>query len=155
MGFHIRGLDPEAFRPLQGLDDAALARAGALRCIADSKPGFPDRVSLLDAEPGEAMLLLNFEHQPGDTPYRSRHAVYVRESLPPRFDAVDRVPEILRPRLLSVRAFDPGHQMIDADVVDGSAVEDLLERLLANPRAGYLHVHFAKRGCFACRVDRP
>jgi hypothetical protein len=29
-----------------------------------------------------------------------------------------------------------------------------VERLFANPRSAYIHVHYARRGCYAARVDR-
>jgi hypothetical protein len=44
--------------------------------------------------------------------------------------------------------------MVDADIVDGAVAAPLIERLLARADVGYLHLHFARRGCFACRVDR-
>jgi hypothetical protein len=30
----------------------------------------------------------------------------------------------------------------------------VIEKLLANPRAAYLHVHFAAPGCYAARIER-
>lgn len=53
MPFRIRGLDPEPYRHLYGLTDAELAARTARRLVADTSPGFPDRVELRDAEPGE------------------------------------------------------------------------------------------------------
>jgi hypothetical protein len=61
---------------------------------------------------------------------------------------------VLRSRLLSVRGFDEKGMMIDADVVDGRAIEPSIERLLANGTISYLHLHNAKPGCYAARVDR-
>jgi len=59
---------------LYGLNDEALIQFGARRYIADTMPGFPCRVTLKDAEPGERVLLINYVHQPADTPYRASHA---------------------------------------------------------------------------------
>lgn len=154
MSFRILGLSPEPFRHLYGQSDEALAAHGVVRCVATSSPGFPDRVELRDAEPGESLLLLNFAHQPADTPYRSSHAIFVREGAERAYDAVDAVPALLRTRPISVRAFDASHMMLDADLVDGREVEHAIERLLAEPRAAYLHLHYAKRGCYAARVER-
>ncbi len=154
MSFVISGLDPAPFRSLYGLPDEALAAAGAIRMTVDGKPGFPCRITLEDAEPGEAMLLVNHEHLPVDTPYRSRHAIFVREGAeqPARFEG--EVPEQLAIRLLSVRAFDAAGMMTDADVVEGCDLAPLIDRFFADPAVDYLHVHNAKRGCFAARVDR-
>lgn len=154
MSFQISALPLEAFQPLFGLSDAELAGRGAVRRIVDRSPGFPCRVSLEDAAPGEAVLLVNYEHQPARTPYRSSHAIFVREGATQARPAVGEVPEVLRRRLLSVRAFDANGMMIDADVVDGLELETLIERMFASAEVACLHVHNARPGCYAARVNR-
>ncbi|WP_312799933.1 DUF1203 domain-containing protein [Pseudomonas sp.] len=154
MSFRITGLDPAPFKHLFGLSEAELANAGAMRYIADQTPGFPDRVSLKDVEPGEAVLLLNFMHQPAQTPYQASHALFIREGMTERYDQIEAVPESLRLRLLSVRGFDDKGLMIEADVVEGCQLESLITQLFMIPGVDYLHVHFARRGCYAARVDK-
>lgn len=154
MGYRIRGLDRSDFEHLFGLDDAALARHGACRVVADAKPGFPERIGLRDAEPGEVLLLANYVHQPADTPYRASHAVYVALAAGQTHEGVDALPDALVNRLLSLRAFDAHHMMIAADVADGHQAEPLIHRLLAVPEVAYIHVHFARQGCYAARIDR-
>jgi hypothetical protein len=82
-----------------------------------------------------------------------RFAIYVRKG-DETFDAVDTVPEQLRGRTLAVRAFDADGMMAGWDLVEGDRLEDAIARLLAEPRAAYLHVHFAAPGCYAARVER-
>lgn len=154
MAFRITGLPPEPFRHLFGLSDSDLARQGVRRYVVDQSPGFPDRIELRDAEPGETMLLLNHACQPADTPYRATHAIFVREGATETFDAVDQVPEIMRIRLLSLRAYSADGMMLDADVVAGAEVEPVIERLFANAAVSYIHVHNAKQGCYSGRIDR-
>lgn len=154
MDFRITGLSPEPFRHLYGLSDAALAAVGARRCTVDAKPGFPDRVELRDGEPGETMLLLNFTHQPAASPYRASHAIFIREGAERAFDASNEIPEVLRIRTLSVRAFDQAGDMLDADLVEGSELEGVIERMFRDSAVAYLQLHYAKRGCYAARVDR-
>lgn len=153
-GFVIAGLDPAPFAPLYGLSDAALAERQVVRMRSDAAVGYPCRVTLADVEPGAELLLVNHEHQPAATPYRSRHAIFVREGATAAARYENAVPEQLAVRLLSVRAFDDAHMMTDADVIDGSGLEPLIARMFADERTAYLHVHNAKRGCFAARVDR-
>jgi hypothetical protein len=153
MSFRVRGLSPDLFRELFSLSDEELARRGALRLVAHD-PQLPCRVSLAHAPLGDELLLLNFEHQPGDTPYRSRHAIYVSRSAERAFDGIDVVPQAILTRFVSVRAFDARDMMIDADVIDGTQAAGLFERLLANPATAYLQVHNAKRGCYSARVER-
>jgi len=153
MSFRISGLAAEPFDHYFTMADTDLAQAGAVRRIADSKPGFPCRISLTDADIGDEVLLINFEHLPTDSPYRSRHAIYIRRN-ETRFDTADAVPAMLRTRLLSIRAFDDADMMVNADAVDGHELERAIATLFADPRTSYLHVHFAKPGCYAARVDR-
>ena len=153
MSFRILGLSPDLFRPFFEMTPAELAAAGALRHVVD-EPGLPCRVSLEHARIGDEILLLNFEHQPAHSPYRSRHAIYVSRGASRAYDEVDVVPETIATRLIAVRAFDADAMMIDADVVDGSRAAETFERLLAHRDAAYLHVHNAKRGCYAARVER-
>ena len=75
MTFQIRALDHHRFAKLFALSDSELAANMAVRQIATTKPGFPCRVSLADAEVGEELILVNYEHQPSASPYRAAHAV--------------------------------------------------------------------------------
>jgi hypothetical protein len=154
MSFRITGLSPEPFQELFGLSDESLAAKGVTRHVADKKPGFPDRVELCDAELGQTLLLLNYTHQPADTPYRASHAIYVREGATERYDRVDAVPAAFLPRTLSLRAFDDSGLIVDADLVEGRKIESLIERLFGNPRVAYIQAHYAKHGCYAGRIDR-
>jgi hypothetical protein len=153
MKLRIMGLPAEQFAGLFSLSDPELAARGAVRQIADAKPGYPCRVSLTDAEPGQEVILVHFEHHAVDSPFRASHAVYVRAG-ETTYDAIDQIPEQLRLRLLSVRAFDAAGMLIGADVVDGKELEGVVDRLLGDPRAAYLHVHYARPGCYAARIER-
>ena len=154
MTFRIKGLPVDPFRHLFGLSDEELARHGAQRLVADKTPGFPDRVELRDADPGETLLLLNFTHQPADNPYRASHAIFVLEGAREIFDKVGEVPAAMRKRLLSLRAFDAADMMVEAEVIDGRIVEEGIARLLAVPEVSYIHAHYATRGCYAARIER-
>lgn len=154
MEFRITGLAAEPFRALYGLSDGELAQRGVRRYRVDSKPGFPDRITLRDVEIGEHVLLLNHVSQPADSPYRATHAIFVHEGASETYDRANEVPEVMRARMLSLRGFDAAGMMIDADIVEGTAIEPVIARFFADPAIAYLHVHYAKRGCYAGRVDR-
>jgi hypothetical protein len=154
MHFQISALPAAPFAPYFGQSETDLARHNVRRVTATAKPGFPCRVSLRDAELGETLLLLNYEHQNAPTPYRASHAIFVREYAEQAHPAINKVPEVLRHRLLSVRAFDVSGMLIDAEVVAGSALETAMARMLTSPTVSYLHLHNAKPGCYAARVDR-
>jgi hypothetical protein len=154
MTFRISGLDPAQFAGFAAMTDADLARHYARRYTAQEYPGYPCRVTLDDAQPGEEVILLNFEHLPVDSPYRASHAIYVRTNASRRYDGRDEVPPALARRLLSVRGFDLDGMMVSGEIVDGATLAPYIESQFADPRVAYLHAHYARRGCFAARIDR-
>ncbi|HTZ71888.1 MAG TPA: DUF1203 domain-containing protein [Acetobacteraceae bacterium] len=154
MKFRIRALPVEEFQALFGQPDEGLAANGVRRVIADDKGGFPCRVSLRDAAPGESLLLLNYEHLAMPTPYRARHAIYVREGAVEARPAPGEIPQMLCRRLLSVRAYDGEGMMMAADVTEGAELAPVIERMLARQDVAFLHIHNAKPGCYAARVER-
>src|SRR3954451_1862361 len=121
-----------------------------VRVTADAPGSYPCRRCLRDAEPGDQLLLLSYDPFLGAGPYAGPGPIYVHERCEPF--AGDGLPEQLTRRLLSVRAYDERHMMVDADVVDGKDLGDAAQRLLRE--ASYLHVHNARPGCFAARIDR-
>lgn len=153
MSFRISGLDPELFRDLNALDPAALAARGVQRVRVEEKPSAPCRISLDDAEVGESVLLLGYDHQLADTPYRQQGPIFVRE-YGRRFDGVDVIPPALARRTLSLRGFDAHHMMIEADLTEGADASALIERFFSNANVAYIHAHYARRGCFAAKVER-
>lgn len=154
MSFRITGLDPAPFRHLFGLSDEELAAHGAQRHTVNAKPGFPDRVEVRDLDLGETALLLNYTHQPANTPYRASHAIFVREGADTAAEFIDEVPEVMRVRMISLRAFNAAGEMLAADLADGKELVPLIERYLGDSNIAYLHAHYAKRGCFAALVER-
>jgi len=154
MNFRISGLPAAEFQPLFNLSGDELRSRDARRVVADAKPGFPCRVSLADAEVGEELILLNHTHQAVRSPYRASGPVFVRRAATQAFDQIGNVPEQLCVRLLSLRAYDSTDSIIQADVVDGREVERLLSAFLADPKTAYIHIHFARHGCYAARAER-
>ena len=154
MSFQINALDPAPFAHLFSLSDEDLGKANISRMIVATKPGTPCRVSLADAEVGETVLLFNHLHQPANSPYRSCHAIFVRDGVKQAQPRIGEVPDAIQSRLISVRLFDGQDMMVDADVVAGPAVAEALDRAFANPDVAYVHLHFAKAGCFAASVVR-
>ena len=156
MGFHVTGLDPAAFIPLFGLDDDALAGRGIVRRTVTACPGFPCRITLEDAQPGERVLLLNHESH-STAPYTHRHAIFVRENARTAASYVDALPPVMSgSRPLALRLFDTGGMLAGAELCLRGEISTLaaIERNLARPEIAEIHVHNAAHGCFAARVRR-
>src|SRR5712672_3050631 len=76
--FRIVSLPVEQFGSLFTQIDAELQAIGARRMLVDKKPGYPCRVSLVDAEPGEEVILTSFTHHDVSSPYRGHGPIFVR-----------------------------------------------------------------------------
>ena len=154
MTFRITALPTEPFAPLFAMTDADLTAIRARRVIAGADGGYPCRVSLRDAVHGETLILVNHQHQPADTPFRATHAIYVREAAEQVHPAPGEVPDLFRSRLLSLRGFGADGMMQAADIVDGPALEAAIDAMFGDPAIAYIHLHYAKPGCYAARADR-
>lgn len=154
MDYIVSGLSPEPFAPLFGLDDEALRSHGIKRIRADDQSGFPCRITLEDVVPGQNVLLLNWRHLDADSPYRSEGPIFVAEGARDAARVRNAIPRQQLGRLLSVRAYDAEGWMRDADVVEGTGLEALIAKFFADPQVAFLQAHYARRGCYACRIDR-
>jgi hypothetical protein len=154
MSFQFHALPADQFSSLFKFSDDELANIRARRMTVKSASGYPCRVSLKEANIGEAVMLLNFEHQPVSSPYKSSHAIFVRKNAEQAFPEIGEVPEIFDRRIISLRAFDGKHDLIDADLMNGSGLSEAILTIFKNNEVRYLHLHNAKPGCFLCRVTR-
>lgn len=154
MSFTVTGLSAEPYAHLYGLSDTELAAQGAYRYCADASPGFPDRIEMRDAQVGETLLLVNHASMDRETPYRTAHAIFVREGAEKTYRESNIIPQVMHRRLLSLRAFNGAGMMLDADLAQGDAISEVAKRLLDNPAVDRIHAHYALRGCYAGLIER-
>ena len=154
MTFRIRGLSREPFAPLFALDDKALAARGVQRLTAVEPNAAPCRISLVDAQPGESLLLLHFEHHSADSPFRSGGPIFVREAATQTFSEVGRIPGPIAMRTISARAYDVQAMMVEGELVPGADLPDLLNSWFRRPEVDIVHLHYARRGCYAALAER-
>lgn len=64
------------------------------------------------------------------------------------------IPDYVRRRLSSVRAYDERDHMRDAAVCAGSDVAAAIDSMFSERATAYVHLHNASRGCFSCRAER-
>ncbi|HSP07189.1 MAG TPA: DUF1203 domain-containing protein, partial [Acidobacteriota bacterium] len=152
--FIVSGLPEDDIAPLFGLTDAELAARGARKCIVDEESAYPCRVSLVDANVGETVMLTVFPHHSVSGPYQGTGPIYVRQGARRARLQVNEVPEVVRKRLMSVRAYDDQGTMVASEVVEGRDIEKQIEAFFAIDSVRYLHLHNARPGCYSCRVDR-
>jgi hypothetical protein len=152
--FQFVGLARENFVHLFSMSDAELAIHGARRLTVDRNPGYPCRVSLMDAAIGQQVILTPFSHHDVDSPYKSTGPIFVCESANTAQPEVNEIPLMFRHRLLSVRAYTDKAMMRDAKVVEGGQLEESIRHLFKDRDIAYLHIHNAGPGCFNCLVKR-
>jgi hypothetical protein len=152
--FQFVALPAELFTLLFSMNDADLESLGAKRMIVDAQPGFPCRVSLMDAPVSERVILTRFQHHEANSPYQSSGPIFVREIAQTAKPEVNKIPRMFNHRLLSVRAYDEAAMMQGARVVEGRALEETIRDFFVNEAISYLHIHNAAPGCFNCTVQR-
>ncbi len=152
--FIIKPLHKEEFEKLFLFSDDELKKMGAVRMTANTKPGFPCRVSLEDAPVGEEVLLLTYPYHKTESPYRAIGPIFVRRHAATAQLAVNQIPVMLHHRLLSVRHYNSNGMMVGTAVLEGSNLSAYLSEALDNPDVAYIQVHNAKAGCYNCMVER-
>ncbi|MBU4238595.1 MAG: DUF1203 domain-containing protein [Alphaproteobacteria bacterium] len=159
MTYRIEALPLAPFAPYFAMSDKDLAAVGARRWVADAPGRAPCRVSLRDADAGEALVLVNHAHLTDPTsPYRASGPIFVRESAVEQAPITGPAPEMLTKRPLSLRLYDHRNMMIEGLVIDGADLDARLAEAFDHPALDQIHIHFAPRGCYlarACRIEAP
>jgi len=153
MTYRIEGLAPEAFESLFSMTDGELAARNAVRVTADSPTGYPCRVSLEDAAPGEELVLFNHVSNDVPTPFRTAYAIYVRKGAEPAAYE-DEAPVYLDRRTLSLRGFDEGGMLKDGLLAMPGEADAQIRALFGRPDIATIHAHSATYGCFLARIER-
>jgi hypothetical protein len=153
MAYRIEGLAPEAFESLFGMMDGELAERGAVRVVADSPSGYPCRVSLADAAPGEELVLLNHVSHDVAGPFRTSYGIYVRKGAETAA-FTDEAPEMLDKRTLGLRGFDEEGMLKGALLAMPGEADARIRELFERPEVATIHAHNAAHGCFLARIER-
>ena len=132
------------------------ARAGAADhavITADSPTGYPCRHCLRFAQLGERVILFPYAAIPPDRPYSESGPIFVHAEPCERYAATREFPsEFRRGRVM--RAYNSKLDMIDAEVVDGSEPETVVEKLFQNPETAFVDARSVTRGCYTFRIQR-
>jgi len=152
--FQVQALDYGQFSGYFNMSDDELAGMHAARMTVSETPGTPCRVSLRDAEVGEEVILISFNHLATGSPYHAQGPIFVRKDAEPASLSGNELPAMLRSRILSVRAYNAAGFMTKATVEPGSEIDGVVDSFLDDPETAFIHIHFAKPGCFACSVVR-
>ena len=119
----------------------------------DSPESAPCRHCLRWAEPGERVVLFPYTAIPSGQPYSETGPIFVHANACQRYSAINEYPADFRNGRV-FRAYDSNYNIIDAQVVDGSEPEVVIEGLFQNPDTAFVDARSVTRGCFTFRVER-
>jgi Protein of unknown function (DUF1203) len=119
----------------------------------DSPGSAPCRHCLRWAQPGERVILFPYAAIPSGHPYSETGPIFVHANECQRYSATDEYPAEFRNGRV-FRAYDSNYNIIDAQVMNGSEPEVVIERLFQNPDTAFVDARSATHGCFTFRVQR-
>src|SRR5437588_2969083 len=119
----------------------------------DSPGSSPCRHCLRWAQPGERVILFPYSAIPSGHPYSETGPIFVHANKCQRYSATDEYPADFRNGRV-FRAYDSNYNLIDAQVVNGSEPEPVIERLFQNADTAFVDVRSVTHGCFTFRVQR-
>jgi len=152
--FLIRPISSELLEQLQsGL--SSLNGNPVNSVLADAKPGYPCRLSLQDAEPGEELFLVSYSPFSKANPYRETGPVFIRKNGRVADLEINQLPAIVRSRQVVVRAYDATGTLVAAEPSQGNEASHQIQQFLADPGVEFVHIRAAITGCFLCEARRP
>ena len=120
---------------------------------ADSPGSSPCRHCLRWAQPGERVILFPYAAIPSGHPYSEMGPIFVHADECRRYSATNEYPADFRNGRV-FRAYDAKYKIIDAQVMNGSEPEAVIESLFQNPDTAFVDVRSVTHGCFTFRVQR-
>jgi Protein of unknown function (DUF1203) len=120
---------------------------------ADSPGSSPCRHCLRWAQLGERVILFPYAAIPSGHPYSETGPIFVHADECQRYSATNEYPADFRNGRV-FRAYDAKYKIIDAQVMNGSDPEAVIESLFQNPDTAFVDVRSVTHGCFTFRVQR-
>jgi hypothetical protein len=121
--------------------------------VADSPNGYPCRHCLRFARPGERVILFPYAAIPSNHPYSESGPIFVHAEVCQRYTATREFPADLRKGRV-MRAYNSEFDMIDAEIVNGSEPETVIEKFFQNPETAFVDARSVTRGCYTFRIQR-
>ena len=102
------------------------------------------------------MLLFSYQTPKPRSVYGQPTAVFMCAGECDRFEKPDAIPDIVRNRIVSFRAFDRDGMMIyDAnEMIDGGDYDAAVRRIFSRDQVSFINAHTAKAGCMLCHIER-
>ena len=143
-------------------DDALRYRAAAVDDFGHSiqrvvaQKTYPCRHCLREASGANGMLLLSHQAPEPRSVYGHPTAIFLCAQGCARFDEPDAIPDIVRNRHVSLRAFkSDGMMLYDAnELVQREGHDAAIRRIFECKAVAFINAHTAKAGCMLCHIVR-
>jgi len=149
--FHIIPLSTEIADAARSVVNAGAADHALI--TVDSPGCAPCRRCLRWAQPGERVILFPYAAIPSGHPYSETGPIFVHANECQRYSATNEYPADFRNGRV-FRAYDSKYNIIEAEIVNGSEPEAVIESLFQNPDTAFVDVRSVTHGCFTFRVQR-
>src|SRR6516162_8110537 len=149
--FHIVPLPTEIADAARRAVDGGAADHALV--TVDSAGSSPCRHCLRWAQPGERVILFPYAAIATGHPYSETGPIFVHADPCHRYSATNEYPADFRNGRV-FRAYDSNYNIIDAQVMNDSQPEVVIENLFQNPDTAFVDVRSVTRGCFTFRVQR-
>ena len=149
--FHIVPLPTEIADAARRAVNAGAADHALI--TVDSPGSSPCRHCLRWAQPGERVILFPYSAIPPGHPYSETGPIFVHANECQRYSLPNEYPADFRNGRV-FRAYDSNYNIIDAQALNGSEPEVVIESLFQNPDTAFVDVRSITRGCFTFRVQR-
>lgn len=122
----------------------------------DGRETYPCRHCLREAPGGKGMLLLSHQAPEPRSVYGHLTAIFLCAHPCTRFEEPDVVPQIVRNRHVSLRAFrSDGMMLYEAnELIEGEGHGAAIRRIFDRDEVAYINAHTAKAGCMLGHVVR-
>lgn len=154
INFKFYSLDKKQFDEFFEMSKNELDKLNIRKIIVEEKPGYPCRVSLQDAEIGEEVLLMSYNHIINKSLFDSKGPIFIRKNAQNKEFKVNEIPLMFNHRILSLRGYDIDYMMIYAATIKGSVLKETINTAFENEKVNFIHIHNSSPGCYNCLVKR-
>jgi hypothetical protein len=152
--YRVLPFPPEVASHARATRSDSFGHAGLRPIRVDESPGYPCRVCLREAAVGDEVFLIAHRASPVEHPHSVVGPVYVHAHACVPWAAAGSLPPIVSTRSMALRAYDAAGDLVACDLAEGPQLDAAIARLFEDSRAAAVHLHFARAGCFACRLER-
>lgn len=122
--------------------------------VSDGK-GAPCRHCLREVPEGEGMILIGHSPFTRSGPFSEVGPIFICSEDCARYAALDRLPEVVRNRLVQLRAYSAEEEILydHSALLPGTEVGAALPSVFEDPGVAFVHLRSGLNGCFLCQVE--